>query len=75
MLNREGFFSFIKKNEPEYLISSENDHRDIGLNNEIDDKIKRVFAYPSARDAYRLAEEYGLKPEKKYLKPMYMRDF
>ncbi|KKM22888.1 hypothetical protein LCGC14_1620750 [marine sediment metagenome] len=72
-LNREDFFSFIKENAPECLISSEKDHRSIMIRDDTDIKIKTVFAYPSARNAYRLAETCGLKPEKKYLKPLYLR--
>ncbi len=73
VLNREDFFSFIKENAPECLISSEKDHRSIMIRDDTDIKIKTVFAYPSARNAYWLAEIYGLKPEKKYLKPLYLR--
>ncbi len=71
-LDSKDFFSFIKENDPECLISSEKDHREIMTRE--DNKIKTVFAYPSARNAFRLAETYGLKPEKKYLKPLYLRE-
>ena len=72
-LNREDFISFVEKNAPECLISSENDHNSILTEGDIDKKIKTEFSYPSARNAYRLAETCGLKPEKKYLKPLYVR--
>jgi tRNA threonylcarbamoyladenosine biosynthesis protein TsaB len=75
VLNREGLLGFIKENDPEYLISSENDYRSIISQDDIDNSIEKYFTYPSARDAFLLVEEYGLKPEKRFLKPMYIRDF
>ena len=72
-LGRDDFISFIKKNAPECLISSEKDHSSIMTGVDIDMKIKTVFSYPNARNAYLLAESHGLKPEKKYLKPLYVR--
>jgi tRNA threonylcarbamoyl adenosine modification protein YeaZ len=73
VLGRDDFIGFIKENDPEYLISSENDHRSVLTQDDVD--IKRIFTYPSARDAFSLAEEYGLEAERKFLKPLYVRDF
>ena len=73
VLNRVDFLEFIKEKGPEYIISSENDYRSVISQDDIN--VKKIFTYPSARDAVRVAEEQGLKPEKKYLKPMYGRNF
>ncbi len=71
-LTKRDFLVFIKENNPLYLISSEEDYRSIAGEDECL-ALERVITYPKARNACLLARECGLKSEKRYLKPLYVR--
>ncbi len=73
-LTKQDLLKFIREKNPLSLISSEEDHRIIDGEEEypVSD---RVITYPKARNACLLARECGLRPEKEYLKPLYVRGF
>lgn len=73
-LKKEDFLNFVKEHTPVYLISSEDDYRDLSFEKG-EFKGEVVFTFPKARNAYIFAQRCNLKPEKGYLKPLYVRDF
>lgn len=72
-LARNDLFNFIKENRPAFLVTSEEDYNNIGLEGELDFRLKTIFSFPKARILPLFARKCGLKPERKYLKPLYVR--
>ena len=73
-LKKDDFSFFIKENKPSYLVSSKEDYRALDL-----DKgeiiAETIFTFPKARFTFSYAMECKLTPERRYLKPLYVRDF
>jgi len=73
-LRIEDFRQFVAERNPWYLISSEEDFRAF-FPHAGELKAQGVFSFPKSRVALAYAEECGLKPDRRYLKPLYVRDF
>ena len=73
-LKKDDFSFFIKENKPSHLVSSKEDYRALGFNKgEI--IAETIFTFPKARFTFSYAMECKLTPERRYLKPLYVRDF
>ena len=70
-LSREEFPSFLDQHSPEFIVAPEEDFRDLGKLSRLSGKI--IHAYPSSRSLYHAVREHGMTPQKKYLKPLYIR--
>jgi len=85
VLKIDDFLDYIYKNKPKYLVSSEDDYLAIIkplFNNEVIDKdisfinsTKVIYSYPKAKYIPAIVKNEGRHPDKKYLKPMYIRNF
>ena len=73
-LKLEDFRKFIEERSPRYLISSEEDFRAF-FPHSAELEAQRLVSFPKSRVALSYAEECGLKPDMRYLKPLYVRDF
>lgn len=71
-LKKGEFLDFIKGCKAKYLVSSREDYEEI-ISGEVSE-IKAIFSYPKSRNLYLMAQALGLKPIKRYLKPLYVRD-
>jgi len=70
-LTCEEFPSFLEKHSPEFIVAPEEDFRDLGKLSGLPGKI--IHAFPSSRSLCNAVREHGLTPQKKYLKPLYIR--
>jgi tRNA threonylcarbamoyladenosine biosynthesis protein TsaB len=73
-LKNEEFRQFVAEKNPRYLIASEEDFKTFfphtrGV------KAQGVFSFPKSLLAISYVEECGLKPDRRYLKPLYVRDY
>jgi tRNA threonylcarbamoyladenosine biosynthesis protein TsaB len=72
-LRKDDFLDFIESHNPHYLVASEEDDQKLSLEGEKIRNIKKVHAFPKARTMYPYVLRRGLKPEKSYVKPLYVR--
>jgi len=75
VLKMDDFRTFIEKNNPEFLVSTEDGFEEFGelINQFPSCHIIRI--YPHASALVLLAREKGLKPRPEFLHPMYLRGF
>jgi tRNA threonylcarbamoyl adenosine modification protein YeaZ len=72
-LKKDEFVDFIEEKKPRYVVSSEDNFYDMGLDGKLHKECKSIFSFPKACILVRLARKYSLKPVKQYLKPLYVR--
>jgi tRNA threonylcarbamoyl adenosine modification protein YeaZ len=68
------FERFVLEQDPGCLVASEEDFRSLPLRTAASGR-EVVFGFPMSRNAHSLAELCGVRPEKKYLRPLYVRNF
>jgi tRNA threonylcarbamoyl adenosine modification protein YeaZ len=73
-LEKEEFKCFIRDNSPTYIVASEEDYESLSFEQGLGE-IEIVHAFPKAQNAYPLAQQCKLTPDRRYLKPLYVRDF
>ena len=73
-LERDDFELFLCRENPGCVVASEEDIRSLALESALDGREVK-FSFPWARHAYPLAKLYGIRPEKFFLKPLYIRNF
>jgi tRNA threonylcarbamoyladenosine biosynthesis protein TsaB len=73
-LSKDAFERFIESRQPRIVVSSEDDFRDIGIDERLLDGIKTCFSHPKARVQVQLAHKYGFTSKHEYLKPLYVRN-
>jgi tRNA threonylcarbamoyladenosine biosynthesis protein TsaB len=70
-LGSKEFPSFVEKHSPEYIVAPEDDFRNLGKLQGL--SARTVHAFPSSRALFHIVQQRGLTPQKRYLKPLYIR--
>jgi tRNA threonylcarbamoyl adenosine modification protein YeaZ len=73
-LGKGEFELFLRRENPGCIAASEEDIRSLALESVLAGR-EMVFSFPWAKHAYSLAKLCDVKPEKKFLKPLYVRNF
>ena len=72
-LEKIDFAQFIDQEDPDCIVASLEDFLDLQMEGACEGR-EIVHSFPRARDALPLAQLSGLRPEKKYLTPLYVRN-
>ena len=73
-LERGEFEQFLRRDNSGCIAASEEDIRSLELESTLAGR-EVVFSFPRAKHAYPLASTLGVRPEKVFLKPLYVRNF
>ncbi|MFW6139047.1 MAG: tRNA (adenosine(37)-N6)-threonylcarbamoyltransferase complex dimerization subunit type 1 TsaB [Spirochaetota bacterium] len=73
-MKKSDFIEFLRSHGPAFIAASKQDYKEIlsepvqGLNATI------VYSHPRACSLYHLVKKCGLKPRRRYIKPLYLRE-